>query len=101
MFDFAREIELPILEFLDASFFQVSSNSNFLTYAVYLSRIEDYRKVNQRIANLQVTAVLIGAGLGGIPSLLDRYIDVPYPLIVVNGALLASTLVNLISLKFL
>lgn len=62
-----------------------------------LLRAEDYQKVPQRRANLQIIAVLFGAGIGGIPSLLDRYLSVPYPYFVVDGALLASTIVNLIA----
>ena len=63
-------------------------------------RSEDYRKLWWRKSNLQLVAVVFGAALGGIPTLLDRYIPPPYPYWVLDGAVISSTAVNLISFYF-
>ena len=60
-------------------------------------RTEDYRKLWMRKSNLQLVAVSLGAALGCIPSLLDRIVPTAYPYWVIDGALISSTIVNLVS----
>ena len=63
-------------------------------------RFEDYRKAWQRKGNLHLVAVAAGALLGGIPSLFDRYTPTPYPYWVIDGAVVFSTNMNLVSFFF-
>jgi len=45
-------------------------------------------------------AVLAGAALGSIPSCLDRFEPLQYPYWVVDGAVMCSTVVNLLELLY-
>lgn len=94
---------VPVLagaSLLSSQQFSLAAQLKVSRVASYSFRSEDYRKQWQRKANVQLVAVVAGATLGGIPSLIDRYTPTAYPYWVVDGAVLFSNGAGLVSFFF-